>query len=158
MTDAVRRVKRCPLLPDATCPLTLLRRVIAERGHVTLRLADLDELPGGPGLGHTSFEDGVVDLHHDQTDGQWRASLLHELVHLLRGPAHATGAAIEERVVQRQTALQLVPIGPALGEIPRAWQSDELHEIAARAGVDPGTVRDAVMSPVVPAPRATVDA
>jgi hypothetical protein len=129
--------------------LTALRQVLDRNGEITIRHAHLDA--GLMGL--TTYRDNTVDLAPDLDAAEWRATLAHELVHLTRGPVPRALAAVEEIAVQRETAALLVPAGPALAQLDRAWSDQEIQELAARYAVDRDTIETVLDPPPLPFPR-----
>lgn len=72
---------------------------------ITVRLGDL-----GPSiLGEVDFIARVITINRAVTVGQFRATLVHELVHLHRGPCYEGREDEEEQIVATETALMLVP-------------------------------------------------
>lgn len=85
---------------------------------ITVRLGDL-----GPNiLGEVDFIARVITINRAVTVGQFRATLVHELVHLHRGPCYEGREDEEEQIVTTETALMLVP--PEL--VPPQAQPDQV--------------------------------
>lgn len=134
--------------------LSILREVLTRHGAVTIREVDIDEL-----MGVTVFDSHTIALSPDLSPCEWRSTLAHELMHLLRGPVPHRLAATEEAAVRHETATRLFPDGQALAELGREWSDEELQSLAARYGVDRGIIDDVVLGaptlpfPKIPAPR-----
>ncbi|MHA6626926.1 ImmA/IrrE family metallo-endopeptidase [Pseudonocardia sichuanensis] len=124
------------------CLLTTLREVLRHRGEVTIRQSDLEGL-----MGLAEFDTSTVSLDPELNAGEWRSTLAHELLHLLRGPVPRRLAATEEAAVQHETATLLFPAGQALGELDREWSDDDIQVLAARYGVDRDVIETAVHGP-----------
>jgi len=72
---------------------------------ITVRLGDL-----APNiLGEVDFITRVITINQAVTVGQFRATFVHELVHLHRGPCYEGCEDEEEKIVATETALMLVP-------------------------------------------------
>lgn len=86
LTDPVSFPEQRPAVAAAPALLDLLpvvlglREALARRSEVTIRVAEL------PGLyGATTFAGNTVYLDAALPDEQWRPTLVHELLHVLRG-------------------------------------------------------------------------
>lgn len=104
---------------------SLFHAALRRHGQVTFVLADLD--------GHHGLADrgsGTVFLDAANTDGEMRATAVHEVVHL----AHPE---FDEEDVERLTALALVPLADARAASDRA----DFEEVAERLQVDVKLVR-----------------
>ncbi|MFC5993516.1 ImmA/IrrE family metallo-endopeptidase [Pseudonocardia hispaniensis] len=121
--------------------------VLTRRGGLSIRMADLDGA-----LGFTEFRSQTVYLATGMTVAELRSTLVHELVHLLRGPVPRRLVGTEEVAVQHQTARILVPDGAELAE-QRRWTEDDLQELAARYRVDRDVIETALNPPTIPWPR-----
>lgn len=139
---------RCPLTPAAVCLEGLLWSALEAHGEITLRAA---ELPGL--LGETDFVRRTVTFARDLDPAQWRATLGHELLHLLRGPALVDDVEHEEAEVRRLTAQMLVPTVAALADAGSDWRREDVTRIAARAAVDEDTVAAGLGLPHPPPPE-----
>ena len=117
----------------------VLRRAMGDGG-VTIKTA---ELSGA--LGMTLFASRVILLDPRQNDRQWRCTLLHELIHLCRGPVAPEDAEREEDIVSHLASLLLLPDGPQLAT--QFWTMDEMRELAHQRGVDIDTVEAALNPP-----------
>lgn len=140
-------VNRHYLRTDAVGLIQTLRDVLVRHGDLTIRMADLNGA-----LGRTQFATRTVHLAPGQSLPEMRSTLVHELVHLLRGPVPRRLAATEEVAVQHQTARILVPDGPELAA-RRRWTDEDMQELAARYLVDRDTIEVALDPPTVPWPR-----
>jgi hypothetical protein len=89
-----------PSLADVLPIALVLREVLARRGEVTIRVADLSDVGF---MGRTWFATQSIELDAGLPDEEWRPTLVHELLHLLRGPAGVENAAVEEVEVERLT-------------------------------------------------------
>jgi uncharacterized protein DUF955 len=135
-------VNRCSTHEDAVCLLTTLRDVLRRRGEVTIRHTDLDGL-----MGLTEFDSHTIHLDPGLSSGEWRSTLAHELLHVLRGPVPRRLAATEEAKIRHETAQLLFPAGAALGEFDREWSEDDIQRLAARYDVDRDVIATAVHGP-----------
>lgn len=155
MTTACIAAPACPLHSQAICPLTTLREALAQHGELTLRHEDLGDL-----MGATHFPSRTVAMSCHLDPVEWRSTLAHELIHLVRGPVPHTHAAVEEALVRRHAAADLVPVAELRG-LARPLDDHEVQIVAARlaerAGVDYGTARDAAHPPTIPIPVVTLD-
>ncbi|UIU47041.1 hypothetical protein [Microcystis phage MinS1] len=93
---------------------------------------------GGP-AGVTNFVAGTISLRRDLTQAERRTTILHECLHVERGPALSTLAAREELRVERETARLLMPDVRAIGEA-LAWATS-LEEAADELWVDTQSLR-----------------
>jgi hypothetical protein len=108
-------------------PIALgLREVLARDGEVTIRTADLR--PGR--YGETHFVDRLISLATDLPDGEWRPTLVHELLHLIRGPVRLRDADTEETEVERitQDVERLLVAARTRGDYMRPYQREWLRE------------------------------
>jgi hypothetical protein len=110
--------------PDPLLPV--LFDVLRDRGRVTLVLAE--DLAGHCGI--TNLEDGIVYLESSNTFGEMRATLGHELHHLLDPDC-------PEHKVEEATAELLVPLNAALA----AEAEGDIASAAEQLAVDPQLVR-----------------
>ena len=92
---------------------------------------------GAPGI--TDFEESTISLRRGLTQAQRRTTVLHECLHVERGPVPTTLAAREELRVEKETARLLLPdlrvVASAL-----EWSRD-LHEAAEELWVDEQALR-----------------
>lgn len=73
---------------------------------ITIELRDLGPLI----LGEVDFRTRTISISSSIVEpGQFRATFVHELVHLVRGPCHQGKEHDEEETVAMQTAAMLVP-------------------------------------------------
>lgn len=123
---------------------------LAQRGHVTIRLADLGELDG-----LTDFRRSDVVVDHRLNFAGFRCTVTHELTHLRRGPVPEHLADAEEIAVRHETADVLLPAlryAARHRETVAAMTDEQLRDLAVRAQVDPGVARDAISPPTMPLP------
>lgn len=113
--------------------------------HVTLLWHD-----DGP-MGLTNFKAQTISLRRGMTQAERRSTVLHECLHIERGPALSTLAAREELRVERETARLLLPCIRQVGEA-LAWARD-LDEAADELWVDLKCLRTRLES-LHPAERA----
>lgn len=113
-----------PPAPDPLLPVLI--NVLRERRRLTFVLED--DLAGHCGL--TNLEDGVVYLEAANTFGEMRATIGHELHHLLDPDS-------PEHEVEQLTAELLVPLPHALA----AEANGDLAAVAEQLGVDTQLVR-----------------
>lgn len=127
-----------------------LYTVLRQCGKVTIRLADL-----GRHAGLTNFRTDEIAVDHRLDFPAFRGTLVHELIHLRRGPVPEHLAAAEEVAVRHETADVLLP---ALRYLSRhrdtalGWTDADTHLAALRAKVDCGVVLDAISPPTMPMP------
>jgi len=114
-----------PNLLDLLPVVIGLREALARHGEITIRIADL------PGMYGATFADNAIWIAHDLPSEQWRPTLVHELLHVLRGSftdvdveeSHIRGivedvealllaAGASERPVAARRALRARPRGP----------------------------------------------
>jgi hypothetical protein len=108
-------------------------RRLRELAHVSLVWHD-----GGP-MGRTHFSTNTISLRRGLTWAERRCTILHECLHVERGPVPLTLAGREEERVRRQTARLMLPDLQAIGEA-LAWAHNE-HEAADELCVDVPTLR-----------------
>lgn len=108
-------------------------RRLRELAHVTLLWHD-----GGP-KGVTDFADQTISLRRGMTQAERRSTVLHECLHIERGPALTTLAAREELRVEREAARLLLPCIRTVGDA-LAWAVD-LDEAADELWVDAQLLR-----------------
>jgi hypothetical protein len=131
-----------PHAPRATFGLPVLVAALRRTREITITLVDnLDDLATMSGLperpdgyaGLTSIETGEVYLDANSNDNELRATLIHELGHLVDPDA-------TEEEVEMRTAEMLIPLSEAL----RAHHTGDHHGVAARCHVDTALVRNRV--------------
>lgn len=103
-------------------------RRFRQLAHFTLKWHD------GGDAGFTDFEQKVISIRRGMTHDERRSTILHECLHVERGPALDTMAAREELWVEREAARLLMPDIRAVGEA-LAWGRD-LAEAAWELSVD----------------------
>jgi hypothetical protein len=141
--------------PHALAFIRSLRRVIARRGHVTLREGDL----GGGLAGFSQHDTTTAAVDYRLPEPEWIATVVHECAHLAEGPVAPELVAAEETRACREAAAVLFPIGPQLATLPRAYSVDELEEFSARYGAPADVVLDSISLTELPIPwqRVTID-
>lgn len=102
-------------------------RVLRALADVELRWHD-----GGP-RGLTRHSDRVISIRRDQTWEERRCAVLHECLHVIRGPVPRGLSAKEEESVRRETARWLIPDIRTVGEA-LAW-AHTISEAAEELGV-----------------------
>lgn len=127
--------------------MSTLRKIIQRDGEITIREADLGGLLGATVFASTPT---AVVLAPELTPDEWRSTLAHELMHVLRGPVPRHLAAAEEEAVQHATAAMLVPGASALAQLDHAWSTKEIQQLAARHLVDQDTMETALNPPTIP--------
>lgn len=112
--------------------------------HPWRRLRDLDHVTllwhdGGP-MGLTNFINQTISLRRGMTYEQRRCTVLHEVLHIERGPVLTTLAGREELRVRKETARLILP---DVRELARAlvWARTP-EEAAWELAVDLGVLRD----------------
>lgn len=135
MSALVPTVARVSQNPSAwTHPWRRLRSL----SHITLLWHDRDH---DEAYGITDFAADTISLRSDLDQAGRRSTLLHECLHVERGPALAgVLAAREELRVRREAARILLPNIRAVGEA-LAW-AHTLEEAAGELWVDVDTLRD----------------
>lgn len=110
-----------------TVVIQQLMTLLHEMPDVALRIGTLT----GGQLGHLHFPTRTITISKEATTAQFACALMHELLHLLRGPSYDDPDEItrDEATVQEQTARLLVP--PS--ELP---PGSDPHHIALYYGVD----------------------
>ena len=108
-------------------------RMLRNAEHVLLDWHD-----GGP-MGRAIFATDTISLRRGLTWAERRCTVIHELLHLSRGPVSECRGPAEEEAVRRETARIMLPDVRALGEAI-AWAHDE-HEAADELGVDVDVLR-----------------
>ncbi len=108
----------------------------------------------GGECGVTDFEASTVSLRRGMTQAQRRTTVLHECLHVERGPVPTGLAAREELRVEKETVRLLLP---DLGEVAEALRwSHDLHEAADELWVDEQALR-VRLAHLQPAERAWLD-
>ncbi len=87
--------------------------------------------------GEVEFGPRIVTIAEGAGDAEAVTTLMHELVHLLRGPGLVGQEDIEEAMVQEETARLLVP----REVLPAILEASNPKRIAAQLGVDEPTVQ-----------------
>jgi hypothetical protein len=113
-------------------------RRLRELTHVRLLWHD-----GGP-AGLTRFAEQTISLRRGMSYAERRTTILHECLHIERGPALSTLAAREELRVERETARLLLPDVKVMGEA-LAW-AHSLDEAADELAVDSGALRTRLLN------------
>lgn len=108
-------------------------RRLRDLAHVTLLWHD-----EGP-KGVTNFGEATISLRRGMTQAERRSTVLHECLHVERGPALSTLAAREELRVEKETARLLLPDMHAVADA-LAWAHD-LAEAAEELWVDEQLLR-----------------
>lgn len=106
---------------------------------------------GGP-MGETDFLAGTISLRRGLSQAALRSTLLHECLHVERGPVPMGLAAKEEQRVRRLTAEQLLPQVAQIGDA-LAWAQGDLAAAAEELWVDEAIVRDRLRFMTLPAER-----
>jgi hypothetical protein len=142
-------VPSASLHQQAVALVQTLRDALLKHGEITLRSSDLDP----DTLGVTSFVDRAIHLDPAQGPDQWRSTLAHELLHLLRGPVDPDPVRVraEEDAIEQLVANLFMPEAAALAR--RQWSPPERADLARYYEVDPDTVAAALNPPTVPMPR-----
>lgn len=122
-----------PTFPGVSGGVVHPWRRLRELAHVTLHWHD------GGLMGEADHQEQSITLRRGLTWAQRRCTLMHELVHLERGPALSSTVEQDEERVRRETARRMLPDVRALGEAI-AWAYDE-HEAADELGVDVPVLR-----------------
>lgn len=96
--------------------------------HIELRWHD------GGVMGRTSHTGGFISLRRGMSWAERRCTVLHECLHVERGPMPRGLKAKDEESVRRETALRMIPEIGAVGDA-LAW-SLSMEEAADELGVD----------------------
>lgn len=115
-----------------TTVIQQLMTLLHEMPDVALRIGTL----AAGQLGHLHFPTRTITISEDANTTQFASALMHELIHLLRGPSYDDPDEIarDEAEVREQTARLLVP--PS--ELP---PGSTPHHIASIYGVDINVAR-----------------
>jgi len=93
----------------------------------------------GP-MGETDFEAGTISIRRGLTWEERRCTVLHEVLHVERGPVPGGLADREELRVQKETARLMLPSVKAIGDA-YAWAQGDDEGAAAELGVDVDVLR-----------------
>lgn len=115
--------------------------------HITLAWHD-----DGP-MGLTDFEAGTISLRRGMSQAERRSTVLHECVHVERGPVPFGLVGKEEERVCRQVARELLPNVRAIADA-LAWADWDLVDAAEELWVDEDVLRCRLESMTHPAERA----
>lgn len=102
--------------------------------HITLEWHD-----DGP-MGETDFEAGTISIRRGLTWEERRCTVLHEVLHVERGPVTAGLADREELRVRKETARLMLPSVKAIGDA-YAWAQGDDQAAAVELGVDVDVLR-----------------
>jgi hypothetical protein len=94
----------------------------------------------GP-MGETDFVAGTISLRRGLNQAELRSTILHECLHVERGPVPMGLAPKEEHQVRKLAAQQLLPQVTRIGDA-LAWAQGDLAAAAEELWVDEGTLRD----------------
>lgn len=117
----------------------------------------------GEDLGQVEFSSGTIRLSRELAGGEFRSTLTHEAVHLLRGPVPEQRRPLEEVLVEQKTAEILIPERSDLAARDRRWTDSEVTRLAVRYDVDETLMYEAIEPttrplPVIPPPRPASEA
>lgn len=107
-------------------------RVLRSLTHITLVWHD------GGHMGETDHEAGTISLRRGMTWAERRSTVIHECLHVLRGPTLDTLEDREELRVEKESARWLLPDIKVVGEA-LAWAHSR-EEAADELGVDERTL------------------
>lgn len=96
----------------------------------------------GDDMGYADHDTGTISLRRGMTRAQRRCTVLHEWLHLRRGPTISTLVDRDEWSVRRETARLLLPNVRTLGNA-LAWAMTPA-EAADELDVDLGVLRDRI--------------
>jgi hypothetical protein len=118
-----------------TAVIQNLMTLLHQQPDVALRIGKLDTGQ----LGHLHFPTRTITISEDANTPQFVSALMHELVHLMRGPSYddPDEIACDEAEVRERTARLLVP--PS--QLP---PGSDPHHVAHHYGVDINVARLAV--------------
>lgn len=109
-------------------------REFRERESIALRWQHSDDE-----YGHVNFDDACVTLSKGMTQAERRCTIVHEMIHLDRGPVPPEMEEAEEVIVRDLAARRLIPLEALIEAL--LWSRDE-HELAGELWVDEQTIRD----------------
>jgi hypothetical protein len=92
-------------------------------------------------MGETDYVAGTISLRRGLDQAQRRSTVLHECLHVERGPMPMGLAAKEEHQVRKLAAQELLPSVVAIGDA-LAWSQGDLEGAADELWVDVHTLRD----------------
>lgn len=115
--------------------------------HITLEWHD-----DGP-MGETDFEAGTISLRRDLTWEERRCTVLHEVLHVERGPVPGGLVDREELRVQKETARLMLPSVKEIGDA-YAWAQGDDEAAAHELGVDVDVLRTRMKYMTHPTERA----
>jgi hypothetical protein len=95
---------------------------------------------GGP-MGETDFVAGTISLRRGLNQAELRSTILHECLHVERGPVPMGLASKEEHRVRKLASQQLLPHVTTIGEA-LAWAQGDVAAAAEELWVDEETLRD----------------
>jgi hypothetical protein len=93
----------------------------------------------GP-MGETDFEANTISIRRGMTYEERRCTVLHEVLHVERGPVTMGMVGREELLVQKETARLMLPSVKAIGDA-YAWAQGDDEGAAAELGVDVEVLR-----------------
>lgn len=103
-------------------------------------------------MGETDFEAGTISLRRGMTWEERRCTVLHEVIHVERGPVPMGLAAMEELRVEKMTARQMLPSVRKIGDA-YAWAAGDDEGAARELGVDVHVLRTRMKYMTHPAER-----
>lgn len=115
--------------------------------HITLLWHD-----DGP-MGETDFEAGTISIRRGMSYEERRSTVLHECLHVERGPVPMGLAEREELLVEKATAREMLPSVKDIGDA-YAWAQGDEYGAALELGVDVGVLRTRMKYMTHPAERA----
>lgn len=104
-------------------------------------------------MGETDFEAGTISLRKGMTYEERRCTVLHECLHVERGPVPLWRVNAEELVVEKATARLMLPSVKAIADA-YAWSQGDDFGAASELGVDVWTLRTRMKYMTHPAERA----
>lgn len=135
----------------------LFHAALHRTGQITIRLAYLP----AEDAGRCNYADGTIYVSADLGPAEMRSTVVHELVHLSRGPVHGRHSHIEEVIVEQAAAEALIPQAAELATIEHRWTNDEIGRLAASYGVDEALMHevfDPQTMPLMPIAREVLEA
>lgn len=104
-------------------------------------------------MGETDFEASTISIRRNLTWEERRCTVLHECLHVERGPVLLSLAEREELRVQKETARLLLPSVKAIGDA-FAWSQGDEAGAAHELGVDVDVLRTRMKYMTHPTERA----
>lgn len=124
--------------------MSVVELTVADMIHPWRRLRALSDITllwhdDGP-MGETDFEANTISIRRGMTYEERRCTVLHEVLHVERGPVTMGMADREELRVRKETAQLMLPSVKAIGDA-YAWAQGDDEAAAVELGVDVDVLR-----------------